>query len=76
MVQGGLPTWADHERDVACAVAEDRAAGAAQVLRRAAGVRGPAVGEARPEHLLGGVQAAGRAAAQLHHGGRQARDGY
>lgn len=69
--QGGLPTRSDHERAFARPVAEDPAAGSAQVLRLRAGVRGPAVGEARPAHLPGGVQAAQRRAETLHHGWRQ-----
>lgn len=58
MTQGGLPTRFDHEWAVSSSVAENRAFGTSQVLRLCAGLRGPALGEARPEYLPRSLQAA------------------
>lgn len=72
VVQGGLPSGSDHERAFARPVAEDRTAGAPQILRLRARVWRPALGEARPGNLSGGLQASQRRAKDLHHGWRQA----
>lgn len=69
--QGGLPSRSDHERAVSRPVAEDSPAGAPQVLRLRAGLRRPAVGEARPAHLPGSLQAAQGRASRMHYGWRQ-----
>lgn len=69
MVQGGLPTGTDHKWAVARAVAESGPTAPASVFRLRASVGRPPVGEAGPAHLLGGVQAARGAPAQLYHGG-------
>lgn len=68
VAQGGLPTRSDHERAVASPVAEDRSAKTEGLLRLRPGLRRPALGEARSEHLSRSLQAAQRRGPHLHHG--------
>lgn len=74
VAQGGLPSWSDHERAISRPVAEDRETRSSQVFRLRAGVRGPALGEARSAYLPRGLQASQCRTTILYHGRGQTRN--